>query len=146
MNALPMQLNALTNRASGAAFCRRSMSDSFCDVKYCKNTVHGRRIGNWVTRIDDRLASQMSDARRCESGLGARAFGRQNDDLGELRGVLEIADCRLAVRLRSQLVALGRGVRTDRDLEAALNESVGQGLTDNTRSDDADSSAHLTSQ
>jgi hypothetical protein len=28
------------------------------------------------------------------------------------------------------------------DLVAAFNESVGQGLTDNTRSDDADSSAH----
>ena len=41
MNALPTQLNALTNFACGAFFCSCSISDSLKSVKYCSTPCTG---------------------------------------------------------------------------------------------------------
>src|SRR6185295_13516065 len=77
-----------------------------------------------------------------DRSLGRRAFGRQDDDLTELRGVLKRANRRFAAGFGPQLVALACSVGPDGDVVAVLDETVGERLPGNTGSDDANFGTH----
>ena len=130
MKALPTQLNAFTKSGLGSERLQPLHERFVLRGEVLQDTVHWRRIGDRVRGVDDGLAGEIGDAGRLQRGFGRCPFGRQHDDLAELRRVLERADLRFPVRLGLQLLALAGRVGADRDVVAVLDETVGERLPD----------------
>ena len=113
------------------------MSDSFGSGEDLQDAVHGRRLREWVRRVDDGLAGEPALAGVHRLDRGGALHG-EDDELAEPRRFGERADRRLRARAGFPRRELRRVSRSAHHLVTVLQEPVREHLTDDPGPDHSD--------